>query len=59
MWPNLQETVNLVAFTEEVLNGKFHFLFCTIYDSAKFMASSLSDLVNNVSIGIKIQIFML
>ena len=25
MWPNLQETVDLVTFTEEILNGKFHF----------------------------------
>ena len=26
MLPNLQETVNLVTFTEEILNGKSHFL---------------------------------
>ena len=26
MWPNLHETVNLVAFTVEILNGKSHFL---------------------------------
>ena len=26
MWPNLQETVDLVAFTEEIVNGNFHFL---------------------------------
>ena len=26
MWPNLQETVDLVTFTEEILNGKLHFL---------------------------------
>ena len=26
MWPNLQETVDLVAFTEDILNGKLHFL---------------------------------
>ena len=26
MWPNRQETVNLVTFTEEILNGKLHFL---------------------------------
>ena len=26
MWPNLQETADLVTFTEEILNGKFHFL---------------------------------
>ena len=26
MWPNPQETANLLAFTEEILNGKLHFL---------------------------------
>ena len=26
MWPNPQETAALVPFTEEILNGKFHFL---------------------------------
>ena len=25
MWPNPQETVDLVTFTEEILNEKFHF----------------------------------
>ena len=25
MWPNPQETADLVTFTEEVLNGKLHF----------------------------------
>ena len=27
MWPNPQETANLVTFTEEILNGKLHFLY--------------------------------
>ena len=26
MWPNPQETVDLVTFTEEILNGQVHFL---------------------------------
>ena len=26
MWPNLQETVDFVTFTEEILHGKFPFL---------------------------------
>ena len=29
MWPNLQETADLVTFTEEILNGKLHFL-CSV-----------------------------
>ena len=27
MWPNPQETANLITFTEEILNGKLYFLF--------------------------------
>ena len=30
MWPNPQETADLVTFTEETLNGKLHFL-CSAY----------------------------
>ena len=26
MWPNPQETADLVTFTEEILNGKLYFL---------------------------------
>ena len=26
MWPNLQETANLVTFTEEIFNRKLHFV---------------------------------
>ena len=29
MWPNSQETADLVTFTEEILNGKLHFL-CSV-----------------------------
>ena len=30
MWPNPQETAALVVFTEEILNGKLHFL-CSVW----------------------------
>ena len=30
MWPNHQETGDLVTFAEEILNGKLHFLFSVI-----------------------------
>ena len=26
MWPNPQETADLTTFTEEIINGKLHFL---------------------------------
>ena len=29
MWPNPEETADLVTFTEEILNGKLHFL-CSV-----------------------------
>ena len=31
MWPNPQETADLVTFTEEILNGKLHFLRCEYF----------------------------
>ena len=31
MWPNPQDSANLVTFTEEILNGKFHFLCSVVY----------------------------
>ena len=31
MWPNPQKTADLVRFTEEILNGKLHFLLCAVY----------------------------
>ena len=32
MWPNPQFPADLVTFTEEILNGKLHFL-CSVYDT--------------------------
>ena len=32
MWPNPQETADLVTFTEEILNGKVHFLWKQILE---------------------------
>ena len=36
MWPNPQETADLVTFTEEILNEKLHFcavvISCEIFD---------------------------
>ena len=43
MWPNPQETAYLVTFTEEILNGKLHFL-CN--DSS----SKMFDMVLNISL---------
>ena len=39
MWPDPQETANLVTFTEEILNGKLHFL-CSV--SVRSLLVSLS-----------------
>ena len=32
MWPNPQETVYLATFTEEILNGKLHFLCSDMWE---------------------------
>ena len=32
MWPNPQETPDLVTFTGEILNGKLRFLYNAIYN---------------------------
>ena len=48
MWPNPQFPANLVTFTEEILNGKLHFLrsaikFCLhdVHDVADPLSSSI------------------
>ena len=33
MWPHPQETADLVTFTEEILNGKLHFLWSALYNN--------------------------
>ena len=40
MWPNPQETVDLVTFTEELLNEKLHFL-CSEQDSYEYTWNTL------------------
>ena len=34
MQPNLQETADLVTFTEEIHNGKLHFV-CSVNDTSE------------------------
>ena len=34
MWPNPQETADLLKFTEEILNGKLHFL-CSVTEKRR------------------------
>ena len=43
MWPNRQETADLVAFTDEILNGKLH--FCAALISTKQAASRQATLI--------------
>ena len=43
MWQNLRETVDLVTITEEILNGKLHFL-CS---ATSFKNSRIGVVVNN------------
>ena len=36
MWPTPKETVDLVTFTEEILNGRLYFLYSVAYDRQHF-----------------------
>ena len=38
MWPNPQETADLVTFTEETVNGKLYFL-CSVTDKLNIAKS--------------------
>ena len=42
MWPNLQFLADLVTFTEEILNGKFHFLCSEKCTKRKFNLQPVS-----------------
>ena len=41
MWPKLQETADLVTFTEENLNGKLRFLCSEKFDLSGLLTNSL------------------
>ena len=43
MWPNPQETTDLVTFTEEILSGKLHFL-CSVRRSYKVQEDNVTIL---------------
>ena len=42
MWPNPQETADLVTFTEEILNEKLHFL-CSVRIAFYICANTYHD----------------
>ena len=43
MWPNPQETTDLVTFTGSVLNGIFHFLFSVYQKLLKKFINEIDD----------------
>ena len=50
MWPNPQETPDLITFTEEILNGKLYFL-CSIFKAmteifAKYLTVKIHKIFN-------------
>ena len=51
MWPNLQETADLVTFIEEILNAKLHFLYsvsCDYFPGANYLKELLNSFkINN------------
>ena len=66
MWPNPQENADLVIFTEEILNGKLHFL-CNVWKAFSLFvclflliifnqfSTSIPPLFSNVLGGIKVE----
>ena len=49
MWLNPQETADLVTFTEEILNGKLHFL-CSVNCIAKPISLISESYIRRVTI---------
>ena len=52
MWPNMQETTDLVTFTEKIVNGKLHFLCIKQKEnkiSCHLMIASLKSSLNSSS----------
>ena len=45
MWPDQQETANLVKFTEEILNEIVHFL-CSVWKMGRGLRSKILNLLN-------------
>ena len=43
MWPNRQETADLVTFTEQVLNGELHFCAVNPYAISFLLKSKTSN----------------
>ena len=57
MWPNPQEIANLVTFSEEILNGKLHFL-CSVICMYVFISVYMGHMeiwASGIGIGIQIQ----
>ena len=47
MWPNPQETADLVAFTEEIVNGKLQFLIFGAKDIEKTSSPVLFTIIGS------------
>ena len=52
MWRNPQETADLVSFTEEILNGKHHFL-CIMWSHVTLKLDYCNILFDNILIYIR------
>ena len=52
MWPNPQETGDLVTFTEEIVNGKLHFLCSDSYFHEKSTTYKRNNFLYNIVISV-------
>ena len=58
MWPNPQFPEDLVTFTEEILNGKLHFLRSdrVIYEISPMLKTKFCNLFQTVTLKTKIKL---
>ena len=50
MWPNPQQTADLVTFTEEILYRKLHFLFRVVFSGSYFAVIGLNKEIYGVNL---------
>ena len=48
MWPNLQDTSDLVTFSEEILNGKLYFLCRVTFVRSRSIDAGLLEFLYTV-----------
>ena len=56
MWPNSQFSADLVIFTQEILNGKIHFLGSDTFTKLNWLAIVVLCIISGLKSGNKISV---